>query len=97
MSYEVWGDGDDPDYDHLIDAGWWPSEQVEDVKAAVTALFIEPIYEHGRKENGVSHLFLCRMTLLKHAVGELASDDPLVLEARDQLTKAFQASPPAGE
>lgn len=28
MSYEAWGDNDDgEDYDHLLNAGWWASEQ----------------------------------------------------------------------
>ena len=28
MSWEAWGDDDDQNYDHLIEAGWWWSERL---------------------------------------------------------------------
>jgi len=90
MSYEAWGDGDDPNYDHLIDAGWWPSEQAAEVKEAIDALFAEPMYENGRKADGVSVRFLMRMTMLKVAAEMLRSDDPMAVEARDALAPPAQ-------
>lgn len=34
MSWEAWGDGDDgQDYDHLIEVGWLPPEEAEELQA----------------------------------------------------------------
>ena len=80
MSYEVFGDDDPPDYEHLFEAGWWDGDQTKLVKDAISDLVAEPIYEGGKKENGVSVRFLARITLLRHYAGELPSG-PLVDEA----------------
>ena len=84
MSYEVWGDSDEDDggADRYLDAGWWPSETVLEVQAAIKALDAEPMYENGDKANGISTRFLARLTLLKNAAELIAYDDPLVVEAR---------------
>ncbi|MBX2989470.1 MAG: hypothetical protein KF802_16395 [Bdellovibrionaceae bacterium] len=84
MSWEAWGDDDDQNYDHLIEAGWWWSEKVDDVRSLVTLLMNEPIYEGGKKENGVSTRFLAHLTLLKHEF-DLPVDEALVKEADAML------------
>jgi hypothetical protein len=33
MSLEVWGGGDEEDYDHLLEAGWLTSEDAAELKA----------------------------------------------------------------
>jgi hypothetical protein len=81
MSYEVWGDDDAGDYDHLLDAGWWPSEQATAVTDAIKALRSETLYEGGEKANGISVRFLMRLTVLANEAGILAYEDPLVQEA----------------
>lgn len=86
MSYEAWGDGDqDDNTDHLLDAGWWPSEQANAVLAAIKDLDAEPIYEDGQMSKGISPRFLMRMTILKYEAGLLPHDDPLVKEAEAAL------------
>lgn len=87
MSYEVWGDGDydDGSAERLLDAGWWSSETVLEVQAAIKALAEEPVYENGDKANGISVRFLARLTLLKNAAELIAYDDPLVVEARSMF------------
>jgi hypothetical protein len=89
MSYEVWGDGDDEHFeqvaDRLIDNGWWDEDTVERVKDAVQKLRSETLYAGGRMQEGVSHLFLARITILSAEVGILKEDDPLVIEAREIL------------
>lgn len=84
MSYEAWGDGDEDDgsADRLLDAGWWSSETVLEVQAAIKDLTEEPVYENGDKANGISVRFLARLTLLKNAAELIGYDDPLVVEAR---------------
>jgi len=82
MSYEAWGDGDDCDYDHLLEAGWWTDEQANEVVEAIKALESTPLYEAGQKANGVSVEFLMRLTLLRVAAG-LDVPEPLVREATD--------------
>jgi hypothetical protein len=81
MSWEAWGDDDAGEYDHLLEAGWWASEQAEEVVQAINDLHAEPIYEGGQVARGISVRFLARMTLLRQAAGLLAHDDPLVAEA----------------
>lgn len=80
MSWEAWGDNDAGDYDHLIDAGWWSSEQVNDVVKAIEELSSTTVYEGGKKENGISVEFLMRLNLLKDAAG-LDVPKPLLDEA----------------
>ena len=62
-------DGGAEDTDHLIGAGWWPSEQVEELQVQVKALRNEMFYEDGLMKNGVSVKFLARISLLTHAAG----------------------------
>ena len=82
MSWEAWGDDDAGQYDPLIDAGWWSSEQADEVTAAIKALMAEPVYEDGKLERGISRRFLARMWLLEVAAGMRASSDPFAVEAR---------------
>lgn len=82
MSYEVWGDDGADEYDHLIDAGWWPSEQAEEVVEAIKALFAEQVYEDGDMAKGISVRFLMRMQMLKDAACMADPDDCFVAEAR---------------
>lgn len=67
----TFGDGyyeeDGPDYDHLLDAGWWASEQTKEVCEAIEALAKAPVYEGCQVANGVSVEFLMRLTLLRSA------------------------------
>lgn len=35
MSFEAWGDDGDFDTDHLIDAGWWTPDQIDELKELV--------------------------------------------------------------
>lgn len=84
MSREAWGDNDDNEYAHvdsLIDAGWWPSEQAQEVTGAIKALRAEQMYENGRKEDGVSTRFLMRMTMLEVAAGLMPADNMFAKEA----------------
>lgn len=91
MIYDAWGDDGAGDYDHLLDAGWWPSEQAEEMVGAINALFAEPIYEDGEKANGISVRFLMRMQMLKDAACMAEPNDPFVAEARAYF--AAQAEP----
>lgn len=51
MSYEAWGDGDEgEDYDHLIEAGWLPSEEAEELRESAAA-----------KENALRNCLLLAM------------------------------------
>lgn len=84
MSYEVWGDGDDgQDYDHLIEAGWWTSEQADEVRRHIEALRREQIYEGGMMQQGVNTKFLARISLLSHAAG--INVPPDILEEAQRL------------
>lgn len=51
MSYEVWGEPEDPP--ELPD-GWWDEDTVGRVQDAVKALASESLYEGGKMESGVS-------------------------------------------
>ena len=88
MSWEAWGDDNADEYDHLLEAGWWTSEQVDDVRAAIDALFKETFYENAEKAKGVSPRFLARITLLRDAAG-FNVDAALLAEA-----KALTSDPP---
>ena len=88
MSYEAWGDGgDQDDYGHLLDAGWWDADQTKAVTDAITALCKENFYEGGEKENGVSVAFIARLTLLRASAGLLDSNDPLVIDAMREIAR----------
>lgn len=82
MSWEVWGDNEPENVDHLLEAGWWDCERVDAVKGAIKALYGEQMYENGRKEEGVSVRFLMRLHIL---LWEAHIDVPqaLVDEARN--------------
>lgn len=69
MSWEAWGNDDAGEYDHLLDAGWWSSEQATKVTEAIEALSLTTLYEGGKKDNGVSVEFLMRLNLLRHEAG----------------------------
>ncbi len=92
MSWEAWGDDDAGRYDHLLDAGWWTSEQVDDVRAAIDALFKETLYENADSGKGISTRFLARITLLRDAAG-FEVDVPLLDEAKALLAEPPSATP----
>jgi len=55
MSLEAWGDDDGAgEYDHLLDAGWWDDQKVEEVKTAIIAVLRATVYENRQKANGIS-------------------------------------------
>lgn len=85
MSWEAWGDDNADEYDHLLEAGWWPGEQTKEVVAAINALVAEPVYEGGKMQNGISTRFLMRLTLLRYEAGLVDGSDPLVREAKAAL------------
>lgn len=84
MSLEAWGDdGGADEYMHpdaAIEAGWWPPDLVDEVKAAVQALYAEPVYEDGQMVKGISVRYLARLTLLRFAA-QMDVEQPLVDEA----------------
>ena len=88
MSYEAWGDDGAETNDHLIDAGWWTSEQAEEMAEAIKALFAEPVYEDGEMAKGISVRFLMRMQMLKDAAGIAEPDDRFVAEARAYFARS---------
>ena len=92
MSLEAWGDDDGAgDYDHLIDAGWWTSEQAREVVDAVKALAAETVYEGGEKANGLSVRFIMRLNLLQSAAGL-----EIPRELVDEAERFFAAEPGKG-
>jgi hypothetical protein len=85
MSLEAWGDeGDGFDAGALLEAGWWDPDKAEAVKQAAEAIHREPLYEGGKKENGISTRFLMRLTILRFEMG-IDMPQPLVDEARASL------------
>ena len=70
MSYEAWGEPDEGmDVEPLLDAGWWEPEKAGAVLGAIQALVEDPVYESGKKENGISARFLMRLTVLQYEAG----------------------------
>lgn len=95
MSREARGDEDDNEYacvDSLIDAGWWPSEQAQEVTDAIKALCSERMYKNNWKEDGVSVRFLMRMTMLKVAAGLTPADDMFAKEAAAYFASEIRAA-----
>lgn len=86
MSYEVWGDNDDPIMDqtmeHLLENGWWDEDKANRVKQAVQDLRSTRVYENGRKADGISVEFLMRLSILGDEVGIEDNFQPMVDEAR---------------
>lgn len=80
MSLEVWGD--ESCYGPELPEGWWTEDEVQAAQEAMKELLAEPVYEGGKKENGISERFIARMTLLREAVKLARSDDPMVVDAR---------------
>lgn len=78
MSLEAWGDEGD---DHELPDGCWGPVTVECVVGCIKDLVAEPVYEGGKKENGISTRFLARLTLLQREAELLPHDHPLVREA----------------
>lgn len=81
MSYEAWGDDDAQE----VPDGCWGSATVECVVGCIKDLRKEPVYERGRKENGISTRFLARVTLLEAEAGIRDPGDPFVKEAEAML------------
>lgn len=92
MSWEVWGDNDADSYDHLLEAGWWDHGQVDEVKAAISALTGEQVYEDGDKSKGISVRFLARLNNLRVAAGMLRDDDPLAIESKAMFAEQGDGS-----
>ncbi len=77
MSLEVWGDDDAQE----LPDGCWGPVTVECVVGCIKDLRTEPVYEGGKKENGISARFLARLTLLECEAGLRPASDPFVKEA----------------
>lgn len=77
MSYEAWGDDDARE----LPEGCWYPDQVDIVLECIKELVAEPVYEGGKKENGISTRFLARLTVLQANAGLLEASHPLVREA----------------
>lgn len=77
MSLEAWGDDDAQE----LPDGCWGPVTVECVVKCIKDLIAEPVYEGGKKDNGISTRFLARLTLLQREAGLLPADHPLVREA----------------
>lgn len=84
MSYEVFGDNDNPAAEGFLEMGWWTDEQAKEVTDAVQALCDEKMYEGNEMSNGVSVRFIARLTLLRAAVG-LPVDERLRREAEQMF------------
>ncbi len=82
MSYEVWGEPNDPPE---LPEGCWDEDTVDEVKNAIRALCAETVYEGGKKENGISVRFIARMTLLRSAARMVNYNDPLVRDAEREI------------
>ena len=86
MSYEAWGDDDGTgDYDHLIDAGWWSSEQADDVTERIKDLARECVFEGRTGGPRFRTQFRARLVMLQHAAYLLADSDRVVLDAKNSL------------
>lgn len=77
MSLEAWGDDDAQE----LPDGCWGPVTVECVVGCIKDLRAEPVYEGGKKENGISARFLARITLLEAEAGLRAASDPFVKDA----------------
>jgi hypothetical protein len=78
MSYEVWGEPEDPP--ELPDE-WWDEDTVATLQECVKAILAEPVYENGEKDNGISVRFLARLSVLKLRAELAKADEPLIAEA----------------
>jgi hypothetical protein len=91
VSYEVWGDNDDPLMDscmeQLLGDGWWDDDTVNRVKQAVIDLRKTQVYENGRKADGISVEFLMRLSILGDEVGIEDAFQPMVQEARSYFAE----------
>lgn len=59
--------------------------ECERLKEAVRKLTEEQVYEHCDMTQGISLVFMMRITLLRNAAGLTADDHPLVVEAKQAL------------
>lgn len=76
MSLEAWGDDDGADeYDPLLEAGWWTSEQVKDVVESLEKLVNVSTKQWLDKE------FEMRLVLLRYAADLKVSHEE-ICEAR---------------
>ncbi len=90
MSYDVFGDNDNPAAEGFLEMGWWTDEQVNAVVDAIKALVGEPVYEDRDMAQGISVRFLQRLVLLQEAAGlpvpeELVREAHACLDAADPL------------
>lgn len=83
MSLEAWGD--EGDCFELPD-GCWDEDTVEAVQSCIRDLMREPVYENGRKEDGISVRFIARLHLLAAEAEVMDRKDPVVLEAERVLS-----------
>lgn len=84
MSYEAWGEPDDPPE---LPEGCWDEDTVLTVQEAVRALRAEPVYEDGKKENGISARFLMRLTVVAAECGLMT--EPHERALADEARAAF--------
>jgi len=85
MSWEAWEDDDAKSNDELLPEGWWDEDTVGQVIDAIKALKNEPVYEDGKKENGISPRFFARITMIEEAAGMKDCHDPWVMDAKRLL------------
>jgi hypothetical protein len=72
MSYEAWGEPDEPNGPE----GCWHSDTVEIVQRCIKELLAEPVYEDGQMAKGISTRFLARLTILRANADLLDTQDP---------------------
>ena len=87
MSYEVWGEPEDPPE---LPEGCWDEDQVHRVLEAVKELREETLYQNGRMAEGVSVRFLSRITMLLDACGLMS--DPLQRAIVDDAERVLDSA-----
>jgi hypothetical protein len=87
MSYEAWGEPDEPS----IPEGCWDECMVSVVLDCIKDLVSETLYEDGQMAKGVSTRFLARLTILQGEAGLIPTDSPLYREAEAMFADAPSA------
>jgi hypothetical protein len=70
-----------PDHDET----GWSEDTVADVQRRIEELYAEPVYENGRKDDGISVRFLARLTMLRCDADLISAGDPIVKDAERVL------------
>lgn len=89
MSYEAWGEPDEPS----IPEGCWGECTVSVVLDCIKDLVGETLYEDGQMAKGVSTRFLARLTILQGEAGLIPTDSPIYREAEAMFADAPSAIP----